>query len=72
MRKMLISDFDDTLYRDEESLQINIKKIKEFRDKGNLFVIATGRSFISLEAKMKRYSIPFDYLILNQLYLKHY
>ena len=66
MRKMLISDFDDTLYCDEDSLKININKINDFRDKGNIFVIASARSYKAIETKIKNYSIPFDYLILNQ------
>jgi HAD superfamily hydrolase (TIGR01484 family) len=65
MKKIIISDFDKTLYCDEENLKINIEKISGFRNKGNLFVIATGRSFKSLEEKLKKYSIPFDYLILS-------
>ena len=32
MRKLLISDYDDTLFTDEESLTKNLEKIKEFRE----------------------------------------
>lgn len=65
MKKILVTDFDKTLYCDSESLIKNIDKIKEFRAAGNLFVIATGRFYKSLEEKLNEYSIPFDYIILS-------
>lgn len=65
MNKILISDFDKTLYCDEESLKINIDEIREFREKGNFFVIATARSYVSLKQKLDQYNIPYDYLILG-------
>lgn len=65
MKKIIISDYDNTLYTDETNLLKNIEKIKEFRQKGNLFVIATGRSYQSLKVKIDEYSIPFDYIILS-------
>ena len=42
MTKILISDYDDTLYTDEISLKNNITQIGKFREKGNLFIIATS------------------------------
>ncbi|HOO68146.1 MAG TPA: HAD family hydrolase [Bacilli bacterium] len=65
MRKILISDFDNTLYTDEKNMKLNIEKLKDFREAGNLFIVATGRSYVSFENKLKRYPIPFDYLILS-------
>lgn len=64
MIKFLISDYDDTFYTDDESIKINLNKINEFRNKGNLFAIATGRSYISFKDKIDKYNIKFDYLIL--------
>lgn len=65
MKKIIISDYDKTLYTNDKSMLINIDMIKKFREQGNLFVIATGRSFESLKVKLTKYSIPFDYLILS-------
>ena len=65
MKKILISDYDKTLYTNKESIEINLKEIEKFRKKGNLFAIATGRSFDSFIKKMNLYEIKLDYLILN-------
>ena len=45
MKKFLISDYDRTFFIDNNSIKYNIEKVKEFRDNGNIFAIATGRSF---------------------------
>lgn len=65
MRKVIFSDYDGTLYTDLESVPKNIEKIKEFRAKGNLFCIATGRSYKDLRVALDRYDIPADYFIMN-------
>lgn len=65
MKKIIISDYDETLYTDEKSMLINIDMINQFRNKKNLFVIATGRNFDSLKQEIMKYNIRFDYLILN-------
>ncbi len=45
MRKFLVSDYDGTFHTDDESIKNNIEKVKTFRNNGNIFAIATGRSF---------------------------
>ena len=47
---IVFSDFDNTLHphADEAGFRRNLEKIREFRGKGNLFCIATGRSQASL------------------------
>lgn len=65
MKKIVISDYDKTLYTDNENILINIDMIEKFREQGNLFVIATGRSYLDLDRKLKEFSISFDYLILS-------
>jgi len=65
MKNILVSDFDSTLYTDLENMKINVLKIKEFRKRKNLFVIATGRFFSSLIKKIDEFGIETDYLILN-------
>lgn len=59
MKKILISDYDGTFY------QSDIDKVTEFRALGNLFVLATGRSYVDLKQEIDKYKIPYDYLILN-------
>lgn len=65
MRKLLVSDFDGTLYQDFATTKRNLKAVKKFREEGNLFVIATGRSLFHLREKLKEFPFTFDYLILN-------
>lgn len=47
---MLVSDYDDTLTIEKEK---NLKHIKKFMKK-NIFVIATGRSYISIKQRLKK------------------
>jgi HAD superfamily hydrolase (TIGR01484 family) len=65
MKKLLVTDYDNTLYCDEESIKINLNKIDEFRNKGNLFSIASGRSYLNFKDKINTYDLKFDYLILS-------
>ena len=65
MKKILISDYDGTFYQSDIDIKKNIDKVTEFRHIGNLFVIATGRSYVDLKMKIDKYKIPYDYLILN-------
>lgn len=64
MKKILFSDYDGTFYRNEEELKNNIESIKKVQEKGNLFVITTGRSLLSFNKVQERNYTPFDYLIL--------
>lgn len=66
MKKMLISDYDNTFYLNDNDIKNNIDKVKEFRSKNNIFVIATGRSYYDFNTKLNKYPIKFDYLIINQ------
>ena len=60
---LLISDYDGTLYIDnEKQLRKNIEAIKEFRKNGNIFVISTARGYNSIKEEINKYQIPYDYL----------
>ena len=62
--KILASDFDKTLYIDEEDkLNKNIEAIKKFIINGNLFCIITGRNYSNLKVLLDKYNIPYSYLI---------
>jgi len=65
MKKILISDYDGTLYTDEKSMKNNVEMINKFREQGNLFVLATGRPYCRTITKVKKYKIPYDYLIVG-------
>ena len=65
MVKILVADYDNTFYTDENQLYKNIECIKEFQDNGNLFVISTSRSWKSMKKEIDTYKIPFDYLCCN-------
>ena len=64
-KKLLVSDYDGTFYINDLDIKKTIDNINNFRKLNNLFVIATGRSYIDLKEKIDRYKIPYDYLILN-------
>lgn len=65
MRKMIISDFDNTLYHKGVIDKKDIEKIKHFRLDGNIFVIATGSSYTSFKRKIEGFNLEYDYLIVN-------
>ena len=64
-KKILVSDYDQTFYLNDEDIKRNKKAVKNFRDKGNIFIIATGRSFLDFKNKVNMYDIDYDYVILN-------
>lgn len=65
MKKVLVSDYDQTLYLDDEGIEANKLAIRKFREAGNIFIIATGRSFTDFKKKSDAYSLEYDYVILN-------
>ena len=65
MRKMIVSDFDNTLYHKGVIDKKDIEKIKHFRLEGNIFVIATGSSYTSFKRKIEGFNLEYDYLIVN-------
>ncbi|CCV64434.1 HAD superfamily hydrolase [Alteracholeplasma palmae J233] len=80
-KKIIISDFDGTFYRTKEELIKNIKIINKFRTDKNVFMIATGRSYVGFLEQIKDYPVFYDYIILcngalilnnKNEYIKHY
>ncbi len=62
--KVVASDFDNTLYvKDKNSLQYNINSVKKFIDKGNDFIIITGRSYSNIKKVLNELDIPYTYLV---------
>lgn len=64
-KKVLVVDYDRTLYVNNIDILKNIEKINDFRKDGNIFIIATGRTYSSLKKEIDKYNIKYDYLILN-------
>ncbi len=64
MKKLLVSDYDDTFYINDRDILKNIKLVNE--NKSNfMFVIATGRSYYDFNKKKDLYNIESKYVILN-------
>lgn len=61
--KILISDFDDTLYT--LNYLKNIEKIQEFVNNENMFIIATGRNYTQLLEDIEDYYVPYFFLICD-------
>lgn len=65
MKKILVSDFDGTFYLNNEDIIKNLEKVEEFRKAGNIFMIATGRSYDEFKEALDKHSLSYDYLIIN-------
>lgn len=62
--KILASDFDGTLLKNEKISQNDIEAIERFIGYGNKFIISTGRSFGGMRKIFDDYKINYDYLVL--------
>lgn len=65
MKKLLASDFDRTFYINEKDIENNIKYVNIFRKNNNIFLIATGRGYISFKETLNKFNFNYDYLILD-------
>jgi HAD superfamily hydrolase (TIGR01484 family) len=67
LKNIFFCDFDYTLYDHDNShvTAENLRAVKRWREQGNLFVIATGRSLNELKVSLPDYRDYCDYLILN-------
>ena len=64
-RKCAVSDFDRTLYVDEQVSLRNRQAVKAWQAAGYPFVIATGRNEASVSEKLREAGLEPDALILN-------
>lgn len=64
-KKILVSDYDKTFYLNDEDIEKNKIAINEFRKRGNIFIIATGRSYFDFHNKVDLYKFNYDYVIIN-------
>ena len=63
--KVLISDFDGTLYINEDDVKNNAKKIEDFRKGGNIFIISTARNYSAIKKACLKYNIDVDYFFCD-------
>ncbi len=64
-KQIVFSDYDGTIYINEQDMGKTVKAIEKFRSFGGKFVIVTGRSKMSVRNVIERYNIPYDYYISN-------
>jgi len=62
---ILASDFDGTIYVNHKWNPKNLEFIKEFKSKGNIFGIVTGRDLYMTKLVIEQYQIPFDFIVCN-------
>lgn len=65
MKKMFVFDYDGTYYKNQAELLSNIELMESVRALGHLFVVATGRSYVSFMKEVEKFDIKYDYLILS-------
>lgn len=65
LKKVLVSDYDQTFYINDEDIEKNKSAVSKFRKEGNIFVIATGRSYFDFNRKLKQYDFDYDYVLIN-------
>lgn len=63
--KVIVSDYDRTFYTGIEDLKENQRAVKLFREQGNVFVFATGRSYQDFKREATRYHLHYDYVIID-------
>lgn len=65
LRKMIVSDYDKTFYLNDKDIENNKIAVDEFRKRDNIFIIATGRSYLDLQRKVNIYHFEYDYALIN-------
>ena len=63
--KLLATDYDGTLCYGEHIMDEDLEAIRRWKEAGNLYVVATGRSQESIKKQIEKFDLPFDYLICN-------
>ena len=63
--KILISDFDGTLFIDNKVAKEDIKMINKFRKDVNIFIISTARNFSTVKKECLKYKLDVDYFFCD-------
>lgn len=65
MEYILVSDYDKTFYLNDEDIEKNKLYLKKFQEVGNIFILATGRSYFDFKKVVTKYDINYDFAIIN-------
>ena len=65
MKRLLVTDFDRTLNVDGSISGRNREAIRQWREEGNLFAVATGREEMVLRGLLQENDVETDYLICS-------
>ncbi len=65
MKRLLVSDFDRTLYVENTIPAENVNAVAHWQKAGNLFAVATGRAEGILRMLLEEYTVTPDVLICN-------
>ena len=63
--KIAASDYDGTLFRNEEISVADVEGISRWRAEGNKFGVVTGRDYGMLAPQLRHYGIASDFAICN-------
>ena len=63
--KVAASDYDGTLFRQNQISETDISGIRKWRKAGHLFGVVTGRDYGMLAPQLGYYGIKFDYAVCN-------
>ncbi|MBR6012330.1 MAG: HAD-IIB family hydrolase [Selenomonadaceae bacterium] len=63
--KIAASDYDGTLFRDEEIAKVEVEGVNKWRAAGNKFGVVTGRDYGMLMPQLNFYGIESDYAVCN-------
>lgn len=64
-QKMIVSDYDQTFYINDNDIENNKIFANKFMNDGNIFVIATGRSYLDFINELNKYHFNYNYVIIN-------
>ena len=63
--KVAASDFDGTLFINQQIAEETLSAIKNWRSAGNKFGIVTGRAYVMLVAHLKDFGLAVDFIICD-------
>lgn len=63
--KLIASDYDHTLRFGDTVEASLIEAINDFRSKGNLFAVVTGRSIFTIYNELKEQNLGFDFIVAS-------
>ena len=63
--KVAASDYDGTLFRQDNIAAVDVAGIRKWRQAGHCFGVVTGRDYGMLAPQLTHYGISFDYAVCN-------